>query len=286
MSNRDLINAYFDGEMNEAEMQDFLDKVEGSSELKQEFTLQEDIINGIKSVRKAELKARLDNISVGGGISNGALLGKVAAIGSIVILGALTYWYNSADEVTVAESIQPKEVNDKVEDLIPVEIDEQERSDEPVSEEIVMEAVEETEISERSSDIEQQPVVSAPSINKPEAVDPLEIIDEEEELLPDDGMTTNSTATSTSLEVEIDDSKKRYSFHYQMKEGRLFLFGTFDKGLYEILEFNSPEGKVLFLYYKDKYYGINKNQHEVSALQEVREVTLLKKLDEARNTKN
>ncbi len=287
MSNKELLDAYFNGEMNEAESLDFLNQVEDNNVLKQEFNFQKEIVEVIQSVRKAELKARLNNVVVGGSAAEGFSVGKFATLGGIIVIAGLSYLYFSNDTDMSVETVEPKAISESYEEYIPTEDieDETEKVEELAVDPAMEEAIFEKEISEINDDQDEvsQPIVTAPNIHKPEAVEPLEITNEDEnEVIPGSGISSNSIPTSSSIDIEIDDSRKKYSFHYQMKGGRLYLFGTFDKGLYEILEFNSVEGKILFLYYKEKYYGINKNQNDITALQEVTESSLLAKLKEAR----
>ncbi|MGC4020523.1 MAG: hypothetical protein QM734_00550 [Cyclobacteriaceae bacterium] len=49
--------------------------------------------------------------------------------------------------------------------------------------------------------------------------------------------TMNHGDVSVSrIEVEINYSNSAYTFHYQFSDGKLILYGTFDKSLYEIIE--------------------------------------------------
>ncbi|HNP19071.1 MAG TPA: hypothetical protein PKL31_11590 [Fulvivirga sp.] len=279
MSINELVNAYFDGEMNEGERSDFLNRVSQDTELKKEFQFQSEIVEGIKSSRVSQLKARLDNVPVGGGYSFG--IGKMAFIGGVIILSGLSYLYisNVNNELPMAE---PKAIDDAYDELI-TQADEAVVSDEKSTLPEVKNT-QKTIDSKNKVQAEKNTIASAPQINKPNTVEPLELIEEanDEFDVPESGLNENNASSLSTIDIEVDNSKKKYSFHYQLKEGRLFLYGSFDKGLYEILEFNSPDGKILYLYYKDKYYGLRKNQSEITPLVEITEGSLISKLETAR----
>jgi hypothetical protein len=64
MENFEKVEAYFENRLGENEKQDFLKEVESNPELKSEFEFQRQVIEGIKEVRKAELKTMLDNVPI------------------------------------------------------------------------------------------------------------------------------------------------------------------------------------------------------------------------------
>ncbi len=282
MSNNDLLDSYFEGAMSEAEKQDFLNLVSNDSQLNKEFNFQQEVIDGLKSARVAELKARLNNVSVGGGYS-GSIISKVAVIGGVALLAGLGYYFNFNEPVTEQIEVSPKEVTEEIDELIAdnpetepeaVEVESADQTTQPeVIEKIIL--PKSTQVNKDEADVE---------INKPQLVEPLEFDEESDEVLeaPEVGLNTKSENSNPVIDVEIDNSKKKYSFHYQLKDGRLFLYGTFDKGLYEILEFNTSKGKTLYLYYKDKYYGLSRTQTAITPLSEVNDATLLNKLEQVR----
>lgn len=281
MKNSELINAYFDGELSEIEKESFIKNLDQDPILKQEFNLQSQIIEGIKSTRKAELIARLDAVSIGtSGTTQHLNWGKMSVIGGVVLLGILTY-YNLQNTQTETTQVAPKEVSESIDSLIPSEsvlseVDVNKYENESVS-------ADDQKVSKPAVKAQEKVAIQKPDINKPELVEPLEIeSDEESELIPESGFADESPIKLSNIDIEVDNSKKRYSFHYQIKEGKLFLFGDFDKGLYEILEFNSSEGKILYLYYKQSYYDLKQSASEITALKEISEPALINKLENVR----
>jgi hypothetical protein len=280
MSKKDLVSAYFDGEMTKLEGNDFLNNVSKDAELKNEFQFQSEIIEGLKAARVSELKAMLDAVPVGGG---GAIaLGKLAIIGGVLILTGLSYFYISNKD-SIQPLTEPKAIEDALDELISSSNNEEDIAEEFEQLEVQAEqksVISKTEIIKPN----KESIITSPQINKPETIEPHELIEEnnDEFDVPESGLIQKNTTTLSAIDIDVDNSKKKYSFHYQLKAGKLFLYGSFDKGLYEILEFNSPEGKILFLYYKDKYYGLSKNQSEIVPLDEVTEDSLISKLEAAR----
>ena len=99
MKHINKVEAYFDNTLGEAEKQDFFKEIESNPELKSEFDFQNEIINGIKEARKAELKAMLNKVKVSiAPINNSStgLLKMFLSTTSILIAGtAFWYYYNS-----------------------------------------------------------------------------------------------------------------------------------------------------------------------------------------------
>lgn len=279
MSNNDLINSYFEGAMTEVEKKDFLNLISTDPAMKKEFDFQQEVIGGLKNARIAQLKARLDNVAVGGGYS-GSIISKVALVGGVALVAGLAFYFSQSSTDTI--EVAPKEVVEDVDDLIT----EQPEQEHGVSEEPSNTLAEEPKAKEEPVDnTSHKPAKKEEvEINKPQLVEPLDLTEEGDEDLeaPEAVLNEKSETSNPVIDVEIDNSKKKYSFHYQLKDGRLFLYGTFDKGLYEILEFNTSKGKTLYLYYKDNYYGLSKTRSEITPLSEVKDAALLNKLEQVR----
>lgn len=281
MKNNELINAYFDGELSEIEKESFIKQLDSDPNLKNEFDFQSQVIEGIKSARKAELKARLDAVSIGtSGTSGSSSWLKIAAIGGIATIGALTYYsFNDSAQETI--QVAPKQIEEPIDKLIVEEINENNEFDNQASNS--SEPIITSDESKSVINSKNQVKVHKPDINKPDLVEPLEIeTSEDAELLPESGFAEEAPARLSNIAIEVDNSKKRYAFHYQIKDGKLYLFGDFDKGLYEILEFNSSEGKILYLYYKQAYYDLKESATDITALKEISEPALINNLESVR----
>ena len=130
------------------------------------------------------------------------------------------------------------------------------------------------------------PVVEQPNFEKPEAMDEFGMEEEETEdiTVPESYSTDKKESlTKSNIEVLTDNTRKKYSFHYQFSGEKLYLYGSFDKDLYEILEFNSDNQRTVFLYYRNKYYPIFSDTKKITPLEELDQKSLIEKLNNIRN---
>jgi hypothetical protein len=88
--------------------------------------------------------------------------------------------------------------------------------------------------------------------------------------------------TSPSIAVEIDTKNKKYDFHYQFKDGKLFLYGPFENDLYEILEFFSDDKRTMFLFYQENFYLLKDDNEKLKPLGAIQDPSLIKKLKDYR----
>ncbi|MBL6445930.1 hypothetical protein JMN32_06400 [Fulvivirga sp. 29W222] len=290
MSNLELIDAYFGNEMTAAEKQAFEKRLQQEPELNKEFEFQRDIVDALKKERAAELKAMLDKVPVGGG--TGSTIGKIlssAAVIGMVALGIYYFW----PEENIAIETTPKTdvtVTNPIEDTQAQESETTDEEEKPLIAENKKETVAKTNqtsekvVKDETESSTDNSTVTKPEINKP---DPVPTFDTQEDLndsleAPGGNLITKSDEDYTTLDVEIDNTHKNFSFHYKFKSGKLHLYGSFDKGLYEILEINSKGSKTLFLYYKGKFYPLRTNQVKIVPLEPVKESSLVEKLEKAR----
>lgn len=295
MSNLDLINAYFGNEMTEVEKQAFENRLQKDPELNKEFEFQKDIVDAIKQARTAELKAMLDKVPAGAGTASDTFtMGKVlstAAIIGIVALGIYYFWPAEQAATNETPGAEVTVVTPEEEDVIEeVETEEEEKTpliakNKGETEKPALNTSEKVVVTEKSKEETENVISAQPEINKP---DPIPTFDTQEDIndsleAPGGSLITKPEEGHSTLDVEIDNTHKNFTFHYQFKSGKLFLYGSFDKGLYEILEINSRGEKTLFLYYKDKFYPLRTNQIKIIPLEPVKESSLIEKLEKARD---
>jgi hypothetical protein len=276
MSQFELVEDYLTNRLDDGARSAFEEQMNTDPQLKAEVNLQQGIIEGVKSARAAELKAMLNNVPVGGVSS--AITAKVAiATISAGILGTILYFGLQSTPAT--DQLTPTDEITTEQPLTPVE--------QPLEQaETITESIEEPKV-------EQEKKQSAPS----EAINPkkevkanppqIDVVDLTEDVNDNREETTPPTPTNkpmlsaSTVEVELDDSNKNYSFHYQFKDSRLALYGPFDSSLYEIIELNGAVHSI-FLYYKDSYYHLDEREHQIVPLIMIRDTTLLKMLEEYR----
>ncbi|CAN5316213.1 hypothetical protein BH09BAC3_BH09BAC3_11520 [soil metagenome] len=279
MSNFELIDDYLGNRLNEADRKAFEQQVQGDPSLKSEVDFQRQIIESVKQARVTELKAMLSNVPVGGSMWSGTKL--AASIVSAGLVSTVLYFYLNGDPATVVmEDNQPKE-----EVVIPA--DATTLKEEPIGSMPVVkdstQAEDQTVVIDKKKSIKTNQVPSP--VHKPD----LDLVDPSIDLA-DSGKGKIDPAINTKTEGDISVSKmdvitgltdKKHNFHYQFSEGKLKLYGPFDRSLYEILEIHGVTHAV-FLFYKENYYLMNEDQTEITPLQLIKDAQLLKKLKEYR----
>jgi hypothetical protein len=280
----EMLDDYLANRLDEQGRSAFEQKLNSDPQLKNEYILQQQFINGIKKARVAELKAMMNEIPVPTGTSTATAVGAKAAlwvvVAGIVATGLYLYLKDNSDTATPRDTVITEDsVNDS-----PATIKQPE----------VFPKDESPEVSQEPSSTEQKPADAPKAVkgndeegaisNEPkiDVFDPTQEADEES---VSEGIRNNvlMEKQSSSLEVEIDSQNKKYNFHYQFKDGRLMLFGPFEKNLYEIMEFFNDEKRTIFLYYNEDYYLLKEDSNKLRPLNSIQDPALVKKLKEYRN---
>lgn len=280
MKNLEHIDDYLANRLKGNERDAFERELANNSELRSQLEWQKQIVEGIKHARAAELKSMLSKVPVtGGGAQIQFSVMRIAA--GVVLAGvvsAAAYYYisgndfppieNAAADVTKTEAVKPEAT--KEEPAAP-----QQQSTEPQAT-----PEEEKQQSKSNKAAEEIKPATKPSLN---VADPSsELTDENptsEELPP---ATNNREIAPAHVQVEMDSSNKKYDFHYQFAGSKLMLYGSFDRGLYEVLEINSAQ-HGLFLYYKNNFYLLDEAQQKITKLSPIEDKALLQKLREYRS---
>jgi len=279
--NLSLLDDFLSNRMTEKEQKEFELKLDGDPELKEEFQWQKEIIQGIKKQRVAELKSMLNNISIASNtISQTSLLSKMGGIAIITGFVGIGLYFGypllrndekdnslQADPI-IAEEITPLEeitTATKKEDI-------------PVAEN---EAPVETESAPILTEAKKKPTVSHSSegLKKPITLfDPTR--EASTESTPPSNSLGSKARSSSALTVEINNTHKKYQFHYQFEAGKLYLFGEFDKDLYEILEFNHGDNtRSIYLNFNQHYYLLDETQEKITKLEPLSDQKVIKYLD-------
>jgi hypothetical protein len=297
----ELLDEYLTNRLDEKDRSAFEQKLQADPDLKHEYALQKRLIKGIKDARVAELKSMLNRVSVPANSPGSTLASKIVlgTVASIMIAGA-TYWYVTRDQRRMAEPLAPSE--EQITDDKPITADTETNSDTDNIQEIIPEKQTiESDKNQTSAGTEQ----SKPSLSK--KPDPLQAPgdktgDQSQAKEPvldvfDPGTDENKSENKikenqplhkpgkSSLIVETDRENRRYTFHFQFRDGKLFLYGPFEKNLYEIMEFFAEEKRTVFLYYKDRYYLLEERDNKIKPLTAISDPALLKKLKEYRSSK-
>jgi len=259
----------------------FEKKLEADPELARELKIQQNLVEGIRKIRTAELKSMLNNIPVTG-VQTGteSILTKTGTWIVVAGIVATSAYFLFFDKNEVAEPVQePVTIEqEKVESTQPVTVEPTESETAPITEPAKEESSVETEKETTSTPTPEvkQPVLDVYDPTK-EAADEATLKHEREQL-----EIISKAFVTSSIVVEIDHSNRKYTFHYMFKEGKLILYGAFEEHLYEILEFISEEKRTVVLFYKTNYYLLDIDKSIPTQLSPIRDQALLKKLKEYR----
>jgi len=282
MVNFEHIDDYLSNRLQEQERKAFEQQLEGDPTLKEEVEFQRKVVEGVRNARMAELKTMLNNVPVSGGSAWGGA--KIAAaIVSAGIISTMIYLNMGHDATTTAEvatetvptiTTTPDNGKNKEEAVL---------TDESSVKEQAAETSEPTTSSEAKKKGNEETKVTSP-VRKPDinVTDPSgELSADEKKTEGEVSRTGRSEISPSNMEVITGIDDKKHNFHYQFSQGKLMLYGPFDKTLYEILEIHG-EGHAVFLYYRENYYLLDESQSKITQLQAIRDGELLKKLRDYR----
>lgn len=289
----ELVGRYLEGEMSDIEKLNFENQLVNSADMQEEFQLQKDIIEGVREYRKAELKARLDNIAVPSssvyqyfGVKIAALVTLTTMIGFGAYFTFVAQEEIQDNEMTIVaekiEKIQPEEtpqipeVKPEIQNLSALQ-------DNTTTEKAETEAkVEFKEIKKKDTKQSEPASVPSPKIVKPEFVEGIaeEKIDHKGDSfdLKNNSLANINMMAENNVEVETIFDRKR-DFHYKFFNKKLFLYGDFEKAPYEIIEYISDSNKIYFLYYEGKFYELESDQMKITPLKEINDSELISELE-------
>lgn len=293
----ELLDQYVSNRLAAQDRTAFEKKLAVDTSLRQELQIQQRVVEKIREARASELKTMFNSIPTSaletGGASVGTKIALWAAVATVV--GAGVYFYSVSDNNgTFQDLSRQEEVTDQAPQTTepaesPAATDEQPpvtQEEKPSDNAVTPPAENKEEASDTPQS--QNDIKSEESAKSPA---PLDVFDptEEEKQSSDAkspaGVTESTPLHKSSIAVEFDSDNKRYDFHYQFKNGKLLMYGTFEKNLYEIMEFFSDNKRTVFLYYKDNYYLLNEETDDVKPLTAINDPLLLKKLKDYRGTR-
>jgi hypothetical protein len=288
----ELLDDYLANRLDDQSKSAFEQKLQKDHGLKSEHELQQQFINGIKKARISELKALMNNVPVPAAQPGNSMATKVALWTVVAgIIGVGIYLYLKPEQtVTPAEETQVEQPASTLPDTEPEPepIQPHEKSQEASEEPSDKPSSEHTPAPSPKTPVKSKtPEGAAVKERKPTVFDPTEDATENKPAAQDE--PANNTAAkednnAPSIAVEIDNDNKKYTFHYQFKQGKLFLYGPFEKNLYEIMEFFADgDNRTVFLFYKGQYYLLKEDNEKLKPLKAIDDQALLKKLKEYRN---
>lgn len=288
LSNEEFVSRYIDNELSDIDRLNFENKLLQNPELREEYNLQTELVNGIKEVRRLELKNRLTNILIQTPLYQ-TIGFKAATIVGVVGIGLGAYFISgekgniNLSHVDIAQN-QISVTEDKVIPEIPKAIapvtEKEEKSNKVIRQKNKTGIVAKNNEPKQKPSIEQ-PKVIKPNVIKPNIVEPFDNENIDNVDISNDNLNNSLDQIKEHVEstVEISTIKDRKNkFHYKFYENKLFLLGNFNDMPYEIIELNSAEDKSYFLYYNDSFYKLNSGQEKPAPLIKIENDSLINEL--------
>lgn len=282
MKNFELIDDYLSNRLKGAEREAFEKQLDQDPTLKSDLAFQKQVVNGIRQARAAELKAMLNKVPVGGTVIEFSVMRMAAGLAGAAILAAGIYYYANRGEFPPIDKAATN-----VGGETPVKPDNTQPESQQPNDSSTTPLPEQKQDSPKKDD-EKKPASKKTSQVTPVVKPNLEVADPSAELADDTHTNSPVTTaayqpgvTASAIQVELDSSNKKYDFHYQFVNGKLMLYGPFDRSLYELLEVNGQQ-HAIFLVYKDSYYLLDSEQTAITKLQPIRESKLISTLKDYR----
>ncbi len=292
---------YLKGKLQKNEKLSFEEELRQDPLLRNEVKWQEEIHYALSDARRTYLKNRLDQVPVNsGGWYNFTGMQWAAVVSSFLILAGGTYYYysqsngNSVVETQVVSIDSPlpeKNPQVQVEKVQPSPLP-QFNEEEYIADDEILTASSEVSVNNSEENISEVNKEVIPHNNKsleknlPEIVRPdvLSSFQEESQTInysdfeSPDKHQLQGTASSTS-EVEIETvANSKYSFHYQLFNGKLYLHGDFQGIPYKIIALNQDEKKKLFLEFNGNFYKLRELQETITPLELINDSTMINAL--------
>lgn len=289
LTNEEFVNSYLDNELTEIDRLDFENKLLHDSELREEFNFQKDLVNGIKEVRRLELKSRLSNIPINTPLYQtiGFKALTVASITAGIGVGAY-YLLSGNDSIQLSDiELDQKQITLAEEQEVPAipkaitPIFEEKREVVEPKTDIVSQEKPKTEAVAKNTEVKTEPKIIQPKVIQPDIVESFteEDIDSDDINIDNQINDLDNIKENVESTVEIATVKdKKNKFHYKFFENKLYLLGNFNDMPYEIIELNSSKGKSYFLYYDDAYFKLKSEQVKPAPLVKIENDSLVNEL--------
>lgn len=275
------IEAYLKGELSPENASVLENEIAKNPILSNEVDLQKSIIETIKESRKAELKARLNNIDVQSGSQS---WWKYAAVASLVTSFGAWMYFNTSPVIKTEQLEGVNKTEEKASSTSETTVDnsvlasnKEVNSEKVGKKELAVKETSSNKAAKKDKKVKDQ-IPSLPTLNTPEESGEYEPLNKDLDA-PRHNLTSTPHLASTVAGVEVVKSKK-HKFHYRYFDTKLFLYGNFDSNTYDILELNTSNGQSLYLKYESKYFSLEQNKTEISKLEQVSDADILKKLEE------
>ncbi|SFB77067.1 hypothetical protein SAMN05421780_101397 [Flexibacter flexilis DSM 6793] len=303
MQNSEMLNekieAYLNDALSTTERKAFEQNMTTDSSLREEVSLQQDIIEGLKRERRAMLKARLSNVELppleaADIAATGALAYWAKWLGGAALLGgaifAAYYWSNNEPETSGVANQQPATtivVEKPTAAVAPVisqetavtDADQVQHSNPqtPVAQSVNKQAIPSKNADKAKTTTSlsaKAGQVAAPVIDGNDSDNGFEKTDNGANT-PTGNIANESVKASPRPEVIVEKSK---DLSYQYFNNKLYLYGDFNSTPYELLELNSPSGRKMYIYFGNSFYALEESQN-TTPLHAVKDADLINNLN-------
>jgi hypothetical protein len=276
------LDNYLSNKLTAEEKALFEQRLSADPELANEFSVQQQLIQGIQKARVSELKAMLNNVPVTAIPHGGASMVAKFAIATVFVGTVATGIYFLTRDNAKNETTPPAETSVNSETISP------EGNGSTTTADSQSQVTKDNESGVKTTEPQSKQQKNAQTGEKTQPVidvyDPTEDSEGiENHVNQAEAQPNASGKAEPSISVAIDNTNKDYNFHYQYKDGKLFLYGPFEKNLYEIMEFFSDNKRTIFLHYKSDYYLLKEIDQKIKPLTKITDPVLLQKLEESGN---
>ncbi|WKN41592.1 hypothetical protein [Tunicatimonas pelagia] len=277
------VDRYLKGKLSASERAAFDEKIQQDPLLQNNVKLQQEIFQAIGETRKANIKARLNQIPIeqspwliGSPFRVAAVVSGllVASVGTYLTLTPSDSTFNPVD-IASPETLSAKE-QPIVQAPKPATVLE------PIPDVVIPEPNESTLVADaRPTTIQRSATRELPTVRRPAVAtefseDAIQVDYSDFEMPQKQALQANDAGeTNISIERIVD---KVYSFHYQFYDDKLFLHGDFAEEPYKIIALNTKSDRNLFLRYAENYYLLEE-QTKISPMILIRDTTLVKQLN-------
>lgn len=294
----ELLDDYLANRLSGDEKVAFEQRLEGDPELKRELTVQQNIVEGIKRARVAELKGMLQNTPIPAPSFSETLFAKVGAVAVVAGLIVAGVWFFTKDKQEEVKQ-EPAAIAEKAPDTVqPETLKEEAKTESTDTNEATVEeqktSSKEDHKAAASTTKKTKPAAESAVPQKPAPVDPTQELEEtsapvvaEEPLVEQVKKAIMRNSANSSVNPRYAEGTRKQNFHYQFADGDLLLYGPEFKNIdtYTILEFIGKKDTTVYLYHKSKYYLLDRNATEPVKLEPVEDRALISVLEEKRKLK-
>jgi len=285
-NSKEMLDDYLMGKLSPEQVTNFEAKLQSDPILANEALIQKDIITGISNARRAELKARLNNIEIPkqAWYNNTRTLGFAGAGVLLVVLAFLLL--PTKNEVPATEpkaEIKALEVTKEPNTEIPVSTPQNEKTPKEAVASTAKPANKSTLVASDKGKAIASVNASEPDVNQ--AIDSDDVLSKKtDEIEANNNLSTAAGSTKT-LSAETISDNPSYTYHFKRNESRLTLYGNFSEKAYQVIEINGKTGTSFYMYHNGSYFALPATGSEIKPLTPLTDEATIKKLANLRKRK-